>query len=57
MLHSLSHAQAATLTGRRFFPRLITPALAGALNAAFRFSFVAFVVAAAASWLRGGTYR
>jgi hypothetical protein len=57
VLHSLSHAQAATLTGRRFFPRLITPALAGALNAAFRFSFVAFVVAAAASWLRGGTYR
>jgi hypothetical protein len=24
---------------------------------ALRFSFIAFVIAAAASWLRGGTYR
>jgi MFS family permease len=57
VLHSLSRAQVATLTSRGFFPRLITPAFAGALNAAFRFSFVAFMIAAGASWLRGGTYR
>jgi MFS family permease len=56
-LSHLTHAQVATLTGRRFFPRLISPAFAGALTAALRFSFAAYVIAAAASWLRGGTYR
>ncbi len=56
-LHALTHAQVATLTGRRFFPILISPAFAGALTAALRFSFVAYLIAAAASWLRGGTYR
>jgi MFS family permease len=56
-LHALTHAQVATLTGRRFFPDLISPAFAGALTAALRFSFVAYLIAAAASWLRGGTYR
>ncbi len=55
-LHALTHAQAATLTGRRFFPNLITPAFAGALTTALRFSCVAYLVAAAASWMRGGTY-
>jgi MFS family permease len=56
-LHSLTHAQIAALTGREFFPRLISPAFAGALSTAFTFSFIAFLVAAAASWLRGGVYR
>jgi MFS family permease len=56
-LHALSHRQIAQLTGRAFFPRLISPAFAGALSTAFTFSFIAFLVAAAASWLRGGTYR
>ena len=56
-LHALTHAQAAALTGPRFFPRLITPAFAGALSTAFWFSFGAYTIAAAASWLRGGTYR
>jgi len=55
-LHSLTHRQVATLTSRTFFPRLISPAFAGALSTAFTFSFIAFLVAAAASWLRGGTY-
>jgi hypothetical protein len=27
------------------------------VKTAFTFSFIAFLVAAAASWLRGGTYR
>lgn len=57
VLHSLTHAQIAALTARGFFPRLISPAFSGALSAAFTFSFVAFLVAAAASWLRGGVYR
>jgi MFS family permease len=56
-LHALRHRQLATITGRTFFPRLISPAFAGALKTAFTFSFIAFLVAAAASWLRGGTYR
>jgi MFS family permease len=56
-LASLTHAQVAALTGRHFFPSLISPAFAGALTAALRFSFVAYLIAAAASWLRGGTYR
>jgi MFS family permease len=55
-LHALTHAQVAALTGRRFFPTLISPAFAGALSTALRFSFIAFLIAAAASWLRGGTY-
>jgi len=56
-LHALTHAQVTALTGRRFFPELISPAFAGALTAALRFSFIAYLIAAAASWLRGGTYR
>jgi MFS family permease len=56
-LAHLTHAQVAALTGRHFFPSLISPAFAGALTAALRFSFIAYVIAAAASWLRGGTYR
>jgi MFS family permease len=56
-LHALRHAQVAALTARGFFPRLITPAFAGALSTAFWFSVGAYTIAAAASWLRGGTYR
>jgi MFS family permease len=56
-LAGLTHAQVGALTGRHFFPSLISPAFAGALTTALRFSFVAYVIAAAASWLRGGTYR
>jgi hypothetical protein len=56
-LHSLTPTQIAALTGRRFFPHLISPAFAGALSTAFRFSFIAYIIAAAASWMRGGTYR
>jgi MFS family permease len=55
-LHALPHAQAAALTSRSFFPRLISPAFSSALSTALTFSFIAFFVAAAASWLRGGIY-
>jgi MFS family permease len=55
-LQSLTHQQVKIITSRTFFPRLISPAFAGALSTAFTFSFIAFLVAAAASWLRGGTY-
>jgi MFS family permease len=55
VLSQVSHAQAALLTGRRFFPALITGPFSSGLHAAFDFAIVACVVAAAASWTRGGS--
>jgi hypothetical protein len=57
VLSSLPHAQAAALTGRSFFPTLMSGPFADALGDAFTFSAVACLVAAAASWLRGGKYH
>jgi MFS family permease len=57
VLHHLSHAQVAALTGRSFFPRLMTSPFKSALSTAFTFSFIACLVAAGASWLRGGKYH
>jgi MFS family permease len=57
LLHQLPAAQAAALTGRSFFPRLMSGPFSSALTAAFTFSFAACLVAAAASWLRGGKYH
>jgi MFS family permease len=51
-----AHAHA-TLTGASFFPQLISPAFRSGLDAAFIFAIVACLVAAAASWLRGGQYH
>jgi hypothetical protein len=57
VLHSLSaHAQA-TLTGRTFFPHLISGPFRDGLHAAFVFAIVACLVAAAASLMRGGRYH
>ncbi len=55
-LAHVSPAQAATLTGRRFFPRIIAPPFSSGLHAAFDFAIAACLVAAAASWSRGGRY-
>ena len=57
VLGHLPHVQVAILTGRSFFPRLMSPPFASALSTAFTFSFIACLVAAAASWLRGGKYH
>ncbi|HEX2704067.1 MAG TPA: MFS transporter [Solirubrobacteraceae bacterium] len=57
VLHSLSHATYTAITRRTFFPRLISPAFADATTDALRFSVLAFVVAAGASWLRGSSQR
>jgi MFS family permease len=57
VLESLPHGQAAELTGRSFFPRLMSGPFADALSAAFTFSALACLVAAVASWLRGGRYH
>lgn len=57
---TLSHlpaAKAAYLTGRQFFPQLIASSFRKGLDEAFYFAFVASVVAAVASALRGGKYH
>ena len=56
VLHRLSPANAHTLTGRGFFPHLISSPFHTALVYAFVFAIVACVVAAFASLLRGGKY-
>jgi len=53
VLTQVTHAQAATLIGRSFFPGLITGPFSSGLHAAFDFAIVACLVAAAASWTRG----
>jgi MFS family permease len=57
VLHSLSAGQAHTITGRGFFPQLITGPFHTALIYAFVFAIAACVVAAVASLLRGGKYH
>jgi hypothetical protein len=57
VLHGLPAGQSAVLTGRQFFPHLITPPFHTALVYAFVFAIVACAVAAVASLLRGGKYH
>jgi MFS family permease len=57
LLHHLPAAQASALTGRTFFPHTMTGPFSSALSAAFIFAFGACLVAAWASWLRGGKYH
>jgi MFS family permease len=54
VLSHLTAAQQATLTGRSFFPTLITAPFRAGLRATFDFAIVASLVAAAVSWTRGG---
>ncbi len=56
LLH-LSSSKVAFLTGRRFFPRLISAPFHAGLVEAFTFALAACVVAAGASWLRGGKFH
>ncbi|HLI54703.1 MAG TPA: MFS transporter [Acidimicrobiales bacterium] len=57
VLSHLPHARAAYLTGRSFFPNLVSPSFMAGLRQAFDFAMIACVVAAGASWLRGGKYH
>ena len=54
MLATLSTANAATLTGRSFFPHLISDPFRTGLHEAFAFSVAACTLAALMSWSRGG---
>jgi MFS family permease len=57
VLAQLTPAQQAALTGRTFFPGLISAPFRHGLDAAFDFAIVASLLAAVASWTRGTTYH
>jgi MFS family permease len=56
-LHQIPAAQSASLTGRQFFPHLISSPFHTALVYAFAFAIGACLIAAVASLLRGGKYH
>jgi hypothetical protein len=56
VLATLPVAQQHVLTGRSFFPGLISAPFQNGLHAAFDFAIVASLLAAGASWMRGGKY-
>jgi hypothetical protein len=55
-LAHLPHTTAAYLTGHTFFPTLVSHPFASGIHAAFYFAAGCCLVAAVASWLRGGKY-
>jgi MFS family permease len=57
VLAALTPHARALLTGRSFFPQLISAPFRSGLHEAFAFAIVACLVAAAASLLRGGIYH
>ncbi|MGH9063628.1 MAG: MFS transporter [Acidimicrobiales bacterium] len=57
VLAHLPHAKAAYLTGRSFFPDLISGPFGRGLHEAFDFAIGCVLVAAAASWLRGKKFH
>jgi MFS family permease len=54
VLAHLSPQQASALDGRSFFPHLISAPFHNGLHEAFLFAIIACLIAAAASWSRGG---
>jgi hypothetical protein len=55
-LPHLHHATAAYLTGHKFFPTLVSHPFATGIHTVFYFAAGCCVVAAVASWMRGGKY-
>ena len=55
-LNSLPAARVATITGKTFFPQLISGPFIHGLRSVFTASVVMSLIAAAASWLRGAKY-
>jgi hypothetical protein len=53
VISQLSSVNASVLTGRQFFPELISGPFAAGLHQAFTFSLVVCLIAAVASWSRG----
>jgi hypothetical protein len=56
VLSHLPSVDQAALTGREFFPRLISEPFQASLHTAFAFAIIACLVAAVASWSRGKRY-
>jgi hypothetical protein len=56
VLSHLSAANQHALIGRSFFPHLISQPFQSGLHAAFDFAILVSLIAAGASWLRGGRY-
>jgi type IV secretory pathway VirB2 component (pilin) len=56
VLHALPASQATILTSREFFPQLISAPFGQGLAVVFIAAALMSVVAAWASWLRGGRY-
>jgi MFS family permease len=56
VLNHLSTAQRQLLLSRSYFPNLISAPFQNGLHTAFDFAIVGCLVAAGASWLRGGKY-
>jgi hypothetical protein len=56
VLTQLSHHGAAVVTGRAFFPHLISGPFRTGLHEAFAFAIAACLLAALASWWRGSRY-
>jgi MFS family permease len=56
ILHTLPHHTAAYLTGHTFFPKLDSQPFASGIHEAFYFAIGCCLVAAVASWMRGGRY-
>ena len=52
----ITHAHQAILTGRGFFPSLISTPFKSGLHEAFTFAIMACIIAAIASWSRGKKY-
>jgi MFS family permease len=56
VLSQVPPQQARYLTGTTFFPQLVSGPFTGGMRLAFLFSAAMMLVAAAASWMRGGRY-
>jgi MFS family permease len=56
VLRSLPAKNAANITGKEFFPNLISGPFIHGLRIAFTVSALMFLIAALASWMRGGQY-
>jgi MFS family permease len=56
-LHALPAAQSAQITGKTFFPQLISDPFMNGLRIAFTASMIMCLIAAAASWMRGKHQR
>ena len=56
VLHALPAANAAAITGKEFFPRLISSPFMDGIKLAFGFAGLLYLVSALASWLSGARY-